>query len=220
MQLDFLLERIAQTVESHRLSEGAYARWLYKNGTHECDCAPNEYGCADAANLLYTIGAFVREPQARAKWVAILQGMQAADTGLFCEPTHHPLHTTAHCVAALELFDQRPAHPLAALAPYRTREGLFALLEGLDWLGNPWPQSHQGAGVFAALTIAGEAVFRLAARTLRSQVGYELARGGGRAKSARGAPFVRLVPLYFQPRKRAPAHSLCRQVGGHLHRTV
>lgn len=75
MQLDFLLERIAQTVESHRLSEGAYARWLYKNGTHECDCAPNEYGCADAANLLYTIGAFVREPQARAKWVAILQGM-------------------------------------------------------------------------------------------------------------------------------------------------
>ena len=30
-------------------------------------------------------------------------------------------------------------------------------LEGLDWLGNPWPQSHQGAGVFAALTIAGEA---------------------------------------------------------------
>ncbi len=157
MQLDFLLERIAQTVESHRLSEGAYARWLYKNGTHECDCAPNEYGCADAANLLYTIGAFVREPQARAKWVAILQGMQAADTGLFCEPTHHPLHTTAHCVAALALFDQRPAHPLAALAPYRTREGLFALLEGLDWLGNPWPQSHQGAGVFAALTIAGEA---------------------------------------------------------------
>ena len=85
MQLDFLLERIAQTVESHRLSEGAYARWLYKNGTHERDCAPNEYGCADAANLLYTIGAFVREPQARAKWVATLQGMQAAATGLFCE---------------------------------------------------------------------------------------------------------------------------------------
>lgn len=133
MQLDFLLERIAQTVESHRLSEGAYARWLYKNGTHECDCAPNEYGCADAANLLYTIGAFVREPQARAKWVATLQGMQAADTGLFCEPTHHPLHTTAHCVAALELFDQRPAHPLAALEPYRRARDCSPCWKG--WIG-------------------------------------------------------------------------------------
>lgn len=157
MNVDFLVTRIEDTVRRHRLEEGVYARWLWQDGANSRRLGRNEYGCADAANLLYTIGAFPRAPQERAAWTGALRAMQERDTGLFREPTHHPIHTTAHCVAALELFDQRPDRPLTALEPYRTCDGLFALLEGLDWQGAPWPQSHQGAGVFAALSIAGQA---------------------------------------------------------------
>ena len=82
-----------------------------------------------------------------------MQAMQTPETGLFYEGTHHTIHTTAHVVAALELFDARPLYPLTALLPYRDKDTLYRFLESLDWAGKPWPQSHQGAGLFAALTI-------------------------------------------------------------------
>ena len=43
----------------------------------------NEYGCADAANILYTIGNFEREPEKRAEWVRVLREMQNPETGAF-----------------------------------------------------------------------------------------------------------------------------------------
>ena len=113
----------------------------------------NEYGCADAANLLYTIGRFPSDPEERVQWVQHMQAMQDPETGLFTEHTHHPIHTTAHVTAALELFDARPLWPMTALFPYRDLEGLYEKLESLDWEYKPWSQSHQGAGLFAALTI-------------------------------------------------------------------
>ena len=82
-----------------------------------------------------------------------MQDMQDKETGLFYEGTHHTIHTTAHVVAALELFDAQPRYPLTALFPYRDKDKLYDMLENLDWAGKPWPQSHQGAGLFAALTI-------------------------------------------------------------------
>lgn len=33
---------------------------------------------------------------------------------------------------------------------------MFAFLDGLDWLDNPWAQSHQGAGLYASLVLADE----------------------------------------------------------------
>ena len=153
MNIDRLIDKIRRTVESHRISEGVYARWLWQDEKGARELGVNEYGCADAANILYTIGDFIREPEKRAKWVETLQAMQNPETGLFTEKTHHTIHTTAHCLAALELFDAQPRYPLTALNPYLEREKLEELLSGLNWTGNPWPQSHQGAGLYASMVI-------------------------------------------------------------------
>ncbi|MBO7177229.1 MAG: hypothetical protein J6W14_07615 [Clostridia bacterium] len=144
--IDSLIREIHDCVDRHNLgAAGLYARWKGENRI-------NEYGCADAANILYSIGAFPRGVAERAAWISALQSLQDPATGLFREPTHHPIHTTAHCSAALELFDAAPLHPCYDLMPYTTREGLYRLLESLDWETNPWPQSHQGAGILPALT--------------------------------------------------------------------
>ena len=109
----------------------------------------------DAANLLYTIGDFERDPQRRAESIAAMQKVQDHETGLFHESTHHPIHTTAHVLAALELYDAGPLYPVYALEEYREIEKMRAFLEGLDWEGEPWGQSHRGAGLYAALRLTG-----------------------------------------------------------------
>lgn len=146
----------AAIVANHMLEPGSYRRWNTQADDGSRDLGINPYGCADAANILYTIGLFPREAGERARWITALQGLQSPDSGLFEEPTHHPIHTTAHCIAALELFDAPPAHPLKALAPYRSPDGARDFLAALDWRGNPWRESHRGAGLFAALVLAGE----------------------------------------------------------------
>ena len=153
MNIDGLIGKIYKTVEKHRLSEGVYARWMWQNEKGSRELGINEYGCADAANILYTIGAFPRDPEKRAKWVETLQGMQNPDTGLYSEATHHTIHTTAHCLAALELFDAQPKYPLTALMQYLDKEKLEAFLAGLNWKGSPWNNSHQGAGLYASMVI-------------------------------------------------------------------
>ncbi len=173
MYIDGLILKIKETVDSHRLDKpGAYARWIWQNAPDgskadisgsnklnadaERDLGINEYGCADAANILYTIGYFPSDPEERKSWVEVLQGLQDEKTGLFTEFTHHPIHTTAHCAGALELFDAKPKYPYYDLEKYKEKENLYALLDGLDWT-NPWPQSHQGAGIYAAIANAGQA---------------------------------------------------------------
>jgi len=117
----------------------------------------NAYGCADAANLLYTIGALPRASEEREAWIAVLRGLQDPATGFFRESTHHEIHTTAHCLGALELFDARPSYRLTALAPLRAPGAVEAFLDALDWKGAPWTEAHRGAGLYAALLLAGEA---------------------------------------------------------------
>ncbi len=152
-----LVKRIKAVVDSHMLGvEGKYARWLWQNEKGDRRLGVNEYGCADAANILYTINEFYCEPGVRAARVRELAALQDRETGLFYEETHHPIHTTAHCTAALRLFGERPLYPLKALHQYLNKASLYELLDGLDWKGDPWPQSHQGAGVYAALVNAGE----------------------------------------------------------------
>ncbi len=152
--IDELIEKIYKTVETHRLeNEGEYARYLWQNEKNDRKMGLNEYGCADAANILYIINRFIEEPEKRKGWVTTLQNFQNPDTGIFEEPTHHYLHTTAHCIAALELFDAKPKYPLYDLQKYTTKEGLYGLLDNLKWETIPWPQSHQGAGIYAALKL-------------------------------------------------------------------
>lgn len=153
MNIQNLIDKIEKVVESHKISEGVYARWIWQNSENTRKLGINEYGCADAANILYTIGKFEKDPEKRKKWVDALCSLQDEKTGLFSEETHHFIHTTAHCTAALELFDARPLYPFYALEKYKTKEGLYELLDGLNWENNPWPQSHQGAGIYAAFSI-------------------------------------------------------------------
>jgi hypothetical protein len=148
---------IVALVSTHNLGRpGAYRRWNWAAEGKARDLGLNPYGCADAANILYTLAQFPSAPAERAGWIETLRGLQAADSGEFREATHHPIHTTAHCIAALELFEARPSHPLAFLAGLKDPPALVSFLAGLDWAGNPWNESHCGAGVFAALTLAGE----------------------------------------------------------------
>lgn len=151
MNIDGLITKIQAIVDSHKLSQGAYSRCLWQDPEGTRKMGVNEYGCADAANILYTIGNFERDPQKRAEWVRTLQEMQDPQTGLFYEGTHHTIHTTAHCLAALELFDALPLYPLTALEKYLEPQALHEFLRNLNWDNSPWNNSHQGAGLFAAM---------------------------------------------------------------------
>ena len=153
INLDGFVEKCAGIVERHRLQAGAYCRYLWQNEQQNRKMGVNEYGCADAANILYTIGRFPRDPAEREASVRVLRGQQNPETGLFWEGTHHTIHTTAHCLAALELFDAQPEHPLTALLLYLDREKLYAFLAGLQWEDSPWNNSHQGAGLYASMVI-------------------------------------------------------------------
>lgn len=154
--LDYLLSKILQTVHSHNLGEiGRYCRWLWQNEAGDRELGLNEYGCADAANILYTLDCFPTEPEIREKWIGVLQDLQDAKSGMFTEVTHHPIHTTAHCVAALELFDATPKYPIFELAQYQNVDEMQSFLEHLDWKNDPWNASHQGAGLYAAMKLSG-----------------------------------------------------------------
>jgi len=153
-----VVERVEATVRAHRLdAPGVYRRWLWQNAANDRSLGVNEYGCADAANILYTIGRFPGDRAEREDFTGTLQALQDPATGMFSEATHQPIHCTAHCIAALELFDARPLHALRGLWEFKSREGLRAFLEKLEWAKHPWPQSHLGAGLYAALVLAGEA---------------------------------------------------------------
>lgn len=155
MNIQSLIDDIKQTVRSHELGNGKYARYLLDNDVNKNN-GNNEYGCADAANILYTIGAFGDDVEKRQAAISAIQDFQH-ENGLFDEGTHHPIHCTAHCIAALELFDAKPKLPLVGLRQYTSVEGLYSLLESLPWAESPWPSAHQGAGIYAALTLNGNA---------------------------------------------------------------
>jgi hypothetical protein len=147
-------EQVQHLVADHNIGQpGAYRRWNRRRDKGDPQAGPNPYGCADAANLLYTLGCFPEHLDDRQGFINVLQDLQDPASGLYTEPTHHAYHCTAHCIAALELFDQRPLHRLTALEPLLERAGLERFLDGLDWLRNPWNMSHRGAGVFAAVVL-------------------------------------------------------------------
>jgi hypothetical protein len=168
-QIQSFVDAVEAVLATHLLGQpGAYRRWNWQKvgpdtgvtsmpqaeGTR--DLGLNPYGCADAANLLYTINHFPQNPAERASWVEVLRGLQHPQTGLFNEETHHPIHTTAHCVAALELFDAVPLHPMQGLAELRDPARMEAFLDGLDWQARPWSESHKGAGLYVSLVLTGE----------------------------------------------------------------
>ena len=153
-ELDSFFKNVMGILERHKLGKtGAYRRWIKQNADGSRALDINEYGCADAANILYMIGEFPRDYDERAGWIDTLRSLQRED-GLFVEATHHQIHTTAHCIAALELFDALPLYPLKALEKELTANGVKELLDGLNWKDGPWTASHEGAGIYSAGTLA------------------------------------------------------------------
>lgn len=146
-----------ETINNHRLSEdGAYCRYLWQDQNNRRKMGLNEYGCADAVNLLYTLNDFQMSDESRKNHIRVLQSMQDSETGLFTEHTHHFIHTTAHCTAALELLDAKPLYAFTGLEQYKTAEGVVKLLNELRWADDPWGASHLGAGIYAALKLNEE----------------------------------------------------------------
>lgn len=156
MNIDNIIDKVRYTVNTHKLENtGEYARYLWQDENNSRKMGLNEYGVADAANILYTIGDFPSDTEEREAYIKVLQGMQNRETGLFEEHTHHVIHTTAHCAAALELFDKKPLYPLYELLKYKDKDMLYSLLDNLNWELYPWPCSHQGAGIYAAFRVCG-----------------------------------------------------------------
>ena len=84
--IDGIIKKVKSVLKTHEMGTGKYARWIWQNESGNRDLSPSEYGCADAANILYTIGEFIKEPEERAKWVESIQSFQNPETGLFSEP--------------------------------------------------------------------------------------------------------------------------------------
>lgn len=148
--IDGIVAQYADLVARHNLGKpGEYSRWSFGENK---DLSLNPYGVADAANILYTIGQFPTDPTERAGFVKTLQAMQDPQTGYFSEPTHHEFHCTAHCSAALELFDAKPLYKCSGMAPYTQKDALYSILEnGIRWEEQPWRDSHIGAGLLPSL---------------------------------------------------------------------
>ena len=156
INIDKLLDKFKKTVENHYLGNGAYARFLWQNPAGTRKMGINEYGCADAMNILYMLGEFPTGNH-REQCLNALLSLQDKETGLFIEETHHKIHTTAHCTAAIELFDAVPLYPQTELKKYFTNEGFTSLIESLNWNELAWSESHQGAGIFVIATLTGNA---------------------------------------------------------------
>lgn len=150
------IEIVRKVLATHNLgAEGEYRRWLFQNKDGTRNLGLNEYGCADAANILYMIGELPGDTNKRTSWINVLQAFQKQDTGMFAEGTHDRIHTTAYCTAALDLFDVKPIYPVKELFPLKEKENLESFLEGLDWTNNPWGESLKGSGIFASLVLSG-----------------------------------------------------------------
>lgn len=144
--IDPIIGKFAESVEAHCISPGRYSRYTDR-------MIPDPYGCADAINTLYTIGRLPRDAEERRICAEGLMELQNPQTGLF-HADHHPIHTTAHCTAALELLDAFPRYPFYELLRYNTPDALIALLESLDWVSKK-STGHIGAGIYAANVITG-----------------------------------------------------------------
>lgn len=135
---------------SARLPGGAgqYAR---KPG----ETVPELYGTTDMACILYSLGKLNLTEQQRSEWIAAIQSFQNPETGYLIEksPTHDKLHNTAFALAALNLLDATPKHPLTFATEFKDIKSFLATI---DWEKNVYVDSHKGAGVGAIYALAPE----------------------------------------------------------------
>lgn len=113
------------------------------------------YGTADMACILYSIGKLNPTEDERAEWAAAFARFQEPKTGFLLEkaPTHSPLHNTAFALAAMQLLELRPNHPLVLSPEYHE---IKTYLAGLDWKTKVYGESHKGAGLGSIFALVPE----------------------------------------------------------------
>ena len=152
------INEVQKILSAHYLGEaGKYAQWVKQNEAGKRNLGATPYGCAIAANILYTIHAMPADFAEREQFVKVLQSFQNPENGLFENPGNYASHTTAFLSGALELFDARPLYPAKGLADYQTREGLFSFMDGIDWAREPWLGAHLGAGIYGSMLLTESA---------------------------------------------------------------
>lgn len=139
------IQSVEQIVARHRLENpGEYTRWLSQNeqGTRNLGSTP--YGCANAVNILYTIGALPASGDERQAMVRVLQAFQDAETGLFVNPGNYETHTTAFLVGALDLLGAKPLYTAEAFRKYESKEACSGL-----WTGSTGPKIRGWVPIWA-----------------------------------------------------------------------
>jgi len=152
------MDRVGEIVARHNLGEpGKYTRWLTQNQMGDRDLGATPYGCANAVNILYTIGALPDDVVQRQAFVRVLQGFQDPQSGLFVNPGNYETHTTAFVSGALALLGAKPLYHAEALRKYESPEALASFMENIDWAKAPWLGSHLGAGIYASMVLTDTA---------------------------------------------------------------
>ncbi|PWW07281.1 hypothetical protein DFQ01_102173 [Paenibacillus cellulosilyticus] len=147
------LATIRRSIAAHRTGAAGGHRRKLSDSVHAADL----YGTANAVILLYTLNELpMTGTDEHRDFVTALQQFQDPHTGLFNGIGHHPLHGTAFAISALELLDSKPLYPLTDLQKLKDPAALYDFLDNLSWVNQPWAESHKGAGLYAAMVLAGE----------------------------------------------------------------
>jgi hypothetical protein len=153
-----LIKEIKAIVDTHYLGKpGEYSRWISQDATNSRDLGSTPYGCANAVNILYTIGELSNSFTGREAFIRVLQGFQNERNGLFEVETNFSTHTTAFVAGAFNLLDSKPQYLPTGFNQYADKEGLYALMESIDWVNDPWLGAHKGAGIYGSMVVTGYA---------------------------------------------------------------
>jgi len=152
------IQSVKHIVDKHNLGKpGEYTRWLTQNEAGTRDLGATPYGCANAANILYTIGALPDSFEEKQAFARVLQSFQDAQSGLFVNPGNYETHTTAFVSGALYLLGAKPLHQAEAFRQYNEKDTLFRFMDSIDWANAPWLGAHLGAGIYASMLLTGTA---------------------------------------------------------------
>ena len=156
--LRHFIAEVEKIVARHNLGEtGKYTRWLTQNEKGDRDLGSTPYGCANAVNILYTIGALPTDLAEKQAFARVLQAFQDPRSGLFVNPGNYETHTTAFVSGALELLGAKPLHQAEGFRQYASPEALAKFMDAIDWANAPWLGSHLGAGIYASMVLTGTA---------------------------------------------------------------
>ncbi|MGY1550654.1 hypothetical protein ACW5CM_02585 [Microbacterium sp. A588] len=154
------LSKVHERVAESRQADG-YAR--HRGGT-----APDLYGTAAAVGIRIALGDRPVGSEAEALRRSV-NSFATAD-GMFADPTHGEIHRAATALTTLMVLGELPPVP-ARLQDLLRPEAAAPFLAGLDW-DQPWPASHEAAGLLAIGVVCAGADENERARWLDRYLGW------------------------------------------------